>query len=227
MPVLNAVQDDEKLKRTVETFREITKDLEERVIKRFRRSVAADLILYLGLGNGAGWVTKLNGKEVVLFGIEKIIELGWYERNAMIGLVYHELGHVYQNEYGVLHREFSEQADRFMWQLFTEGVAMVFEQEILGDPDYFHQYDDEWRKWCNENLRLIRDSFKNDISVLSDEDQCYFGDWVSFRGHGDTGYYLGARFVRFLLKKEDFDRIILYDIDDVKKGFERFMEQQI
>ena len=59
---------------------------------------------------------------------------------------------------------------------------------------------------------------------MTPADQRYFGDWVSFEGHGDTGYYLGARFVRYLLGSDTFDNIIKYDMETVKKGFEGFSE---
>ena len=47
-----------------------------------------------------------------------------------------------------------------------------------------------------------------------------------FEGYGDTGYYLGARFVRFvrfLLDSDCFDHIILYGIQEVREGFGRFL----
>ena len=50
----------------------------------------------------------------------------------MIGLMIHELGHVYQSQYGSLSYQENSMAEKFLWQLFTEGVAMVFEQEIVG-----------------------------------------------------------------------------------------------
>ena len=122
---------------------------------------------------------------------------------------------------GYLKREFDNNPDKFLWQLFTEGIAMVFEQEIAGSPEYFHQYDEEWKKWCDKNIDLIRKSFSDDLECMTNENQRYFGDWVRFEGYGDTGYYLGARFVRFLLGSDTFNNIICYDINDVKTGFER------
>ena len=60
--------------------------------------------------------------------------------SEMKALILHELGHLYQEQYGVLRREFSTGRDRFLWQLFTEGIAMVFEQETVGDPQFYHLY---------------------------------------------------------------------------------------
>ena len=58
---------------------------------------------------------------------------------------------------------------------------------------------------------------------MTQEDQRYFGDWVSFEGYGDTGYYLGTKFVRYMLKDTEFDKIIEYGIRDVKERFECFL----
>jgi hypothetical protein len=223
LPVLDAViKDKTKFDQVIESFNLITENLEEKIVKRFGKSVDADVILYLGLCNGAGWVTLVDGKTTVLLGIEKILELNWQDINHMTGLIIHELGHAYQDQYGILKREFDNNPDKFLWQLFTEGIAMVFEQEIAGSPEYFHQYDEEWKKWCDKNIDLIRKSFSDDLECMTNENQRYFGDWVRFEGYGDTGYYLGARFVRFLLGSDTFNNIICYDINDVKTGFERF-----
>ena len=225
LPVLDAVlRDAEKRGEAVRSFRRITEHLDERITAGFGKTVDADLILYLGLCSGAGWVTSVNGRTTVLFGIEKIMELNWQDQKAMTGLILHELGHVYQAQYGVLHRDAASARDRFLWQLFTEGIAMVFEQEIIGDPECFHQYDTDWKRWCDEHAGSIARSFSADLDSMTPETQRYFGDWVRFEGHGDTGYYLGARFIRFLLKHDRFDDLLSYDMDDVGKGYGMFSE---
>ena len=228
LPVLNAVmQNAEQREEVIRSFFSVTDHLEQRILDRFGRTLEVDVILYLGLCNGAGWVTTINGKTVVLLGIEKIMELNWQDTDNMTGLIVHELGHVYQAQYGVLHREFTQLEDHFLWQLFTEGVAMVFEQEIVGDPEYYHQDTNGWKLWCDQNAELIRQSFCNDLRHMTKENQRYFGDWVRFEGHGDTGYYLGTRFVRFLLETDYFDRIIQYSIKEVRQGFDYFMRTNL
>ena len=224
LPVLNSVmQDPARREKAIKSFCCVTDHLDEKIIRKFQRTVDADIILYLGLCNGAGWVTTINGTRSVLLGIEKIMELDWCDTDAMTGLIVHELGHVYQDQYGVLHREHQSMSDRFLWQLFTEGIAMVFEQEIVGDSGYFHQDRQGWKQWCDHHVKLIAQSFSKDLESMSQENQRYFGDWVSFDGYGDTGYYLGTRFVRFLLEHDTFDRMILYGVQEVKDGFIRFL----
>lgn len=223
-PVLDAVvRDVEKRERAVRSFLEVTEGLDRKICDRFGKELDVDVILYLGLCNGAGWVTEVEGRMVVLLGIEKIMELDFSDTDAMNGLIVHELGHVFQAQYGVFRRKTDTMEEHFLWQLFTEGIAMVFEQEIVGDPEYFHQDKDGWKAWCDLNEKKIRESFSSDLKTMTREDQRYFGDWVRFDGYGDTGYYLGTRFVRFLLRTDDLDRLISYDISQVKTGFANFM----
>jgi len=54
--------------------------------------------------------------------------------------------------------------------------------------------------------------------------QRYFGDWVSYHGKGDVGYYLGTRFVQKLSRKYDFDRIINLDMESVYWEYIVFVE---
>ena len=223
LPVLEAVaRDAEKREAAVRSFRKVTEGLDRKIRERFGKTVDCDLILYLGLCNGAGWVTELAGRRVALLGIEKILELDWHGPDAMTGLVIHELGHVYHMQHGDFGGETGTGPDHFLWQLFTEGVAMVFEQEIVGDPEYFHQDTDGWKAWCDGHAARILEGFRGDLGTMTNENQRYFGDWTRFEGHGDTGYYLGARFVRSLLETDSFDRIILYGPDQVREAFGRF-----
>ena len=157
LPVLNSVPHNiDKLKEITQSFYKVTENLTETISAKFGKAPDADIILYLGLCNDAGWVTTIDGRTTVLLGIEKIIELNWCGIDAMNGLILHELGHVYQAQYGILHRETAPLRNQFLWQLFTEGIAMVFEQEIVGDPEYYHQDNAGWKNWCSQNIRLIR-----------------------------------------------------------------------
>ena len=225
LPLLNAVASDrEKRDEVLKSFKKVTGNLEEKILRRFHKTVDTDVILYLGLCNSAGRVVTINDRVVVLLGIEKIMELKWCDIDSMTGLIIHELGHVYHSQYGSLDLQIDSLSDQFLWQLFTEGIAMFFEQEIVGDPEYFHQGAQEWKNWCRENIELIKHSFANDLETMTHENQKYFGDWVRFHGYGDTGYYLGTAFARYLLQYDDFDQIIQYGIHEVRKRFKSFLE---
>ena len=224
LPVLNAVvSNPEAVRETVSSFHQVTDSLEEKVLSRFGRTVDVDIILYLGLCSGAGWVTPVDGRMSILLGIEKIVELNWSGPDAMNGLILHELGHIYQSQYGVLKRDLTAPADRFLWQLFTEGIAMTFEQTVVGSFEYFHEDENGWKAWCDAKIKHIADSFNRDLPHMDRSNQRYFGDWVRFEGRPDTGYYLGARFVQFILKQDAFDHVINYDMPAVRNAFKEFL----
>ena len=225
IPVLNRAWKDEIRRcRAEAAFHTVTEGLEERIIKRFGRGVEADVVLYLGLCSGAGWVTELQGRATVLLGLEKIVELEWDSVDAMNGLVLHELGHVYQRQYGVLEREASRPGEELLWKLFTEGIAMVFEQELVEDRAYFHQDRDGWKRWCDDHAGLLAREFWAELPTMTTKSQRYFGDWVQYRGWADTGYYLGARLVRAMMEERAFDELLACDIGRVRQALERLVE---
>ena len=224
LPVLNGAWGDPAARAEAHrSFLALTDGLEQTIEGRFGRCPDCDIIFYLGLCNGAGWVTELDGRRVILLGLEKIVELGWTDRRAMAGLIDHELGHSYQGQFGVLKRETATPRERFLWQLFTEGIAMVFEQTLLEDPQAFHQYDNAWRVWCDRHFREIRSDFEADLDTMTFANQRYFGDWVRYRGHGDVGYYLGARLIRYAMAETAFDELICWDPDRVQALWQAFL----
>ena len=223
LSVLNGLaKNKERLEAAHDAFVEITKGLDKTVSERFGKSLDVVVVFYLGLCNGAGWVTEYRGKTAILLGMEKIVELNWCGVSDMYALICHELGHVYQKQYGTLTRTFDNSADSFLWQLFTEGAAMCFEQIIADDPEFYHQDKNGWKAWCDEHFGQIRADFARDLATMTFADQRYFGDWVDYHGRGDVGYYLGCRFVREMLKRYEFDEVICFDIDKVRGEFEGF-----
>lgn len=225
LPIINSCLNDKPaIAKTRSSFKKVTNDLENILNHRFH-PLDTDIILYLGLCNGAGWVTKIDGKSYILLGIEKIIELKWFDLSDMYGLIYHELGHVYQDTYGILERDLKGK-DKFMWQLFTEGVAMYFEQELLNDHDFYHQDKNGWKKYLSDNIDHLKKDFYNDIVTMTDKDQRYFGDWTAYDGHGDAGYYLGTIFVMYILRYHSFDEILSFDIDTVNDLYIDFLNDR-
>lgn len=224
LPVLNAVAlQEEPRERAHDSFCRVTENLERSLYAKFGKGLDVDIVFCLGLCSGAGWVTEHQGGTAVFLGIEKIMELNWCGTDDMYGLIYHELGHVYQGQYGILERTFHNDSDSFLWQLFTEGIAMYFEQVLVGNPDYYHQDKDGWKMWCDGHFEEIKADFDRDLETMTFADQRYFGDWVEYHGHGDVGYYLGCRFVRHILSMYGFDEIIRFDMDTVSQLYKRFI----
>ncbi len=225
-PILNLVyKNNASRNKAITSFNIVTNNLNNIILSKFNKELDVDIILYLGLCNAAGWVTKINDRNVVLLGIEKIMELNWTDIDAMYGLIYHELGHVYQAQYGTLQRNFIQNCNHFLWQLFTEGIAMYFEQSLVGDFHYFHQDKDGWKNWCDDHIIQIKKDFLFDLDIMTSDNQKYFGDWVFYQNHTDVGYYLGARFIQFICKTRDFDSILDLSIDSIDKLFLAFVTE--
>lgn len=225
LPILNRVQGHPFLETLHTSFVRVTKGLNQRIIDCFAHELEIDIVLYLGLCNAAGWVTDINGRDVILLGIEKILELSWYDEDSMYGLIYHELGHIYHKQYGAFEQEGRNQSQNFIWQLFTEGIAMYFEQLLMNDLSYYHQNKDGWKNWCDAHFQQILMDFQADLPAMTRFNQRYFGDWVDYCGRADVGYYLGARFVQDLCSRYDFEQLIRLEIEEVTREFFRFAEE--
>lgn len=224
LPIINAVHGHPSLETLHTSFKKVTNGLNERIRDCFDRELDIDIVLYIGLCNAAGWVTNINGRDVILLGIEKILELNWYDEDSMNGLIYHELGHVYHKQYGAFNQNSDYSSQNFVWQLFIEGIAMYFEQVLVNDLNYFHQNQNGWLNWCDNHFQQILVDFHSDLPTMTRGNQKYFGDWVKYCGRGDVGYYLGAKFVQHLCGKYGFEQLIKMQIDNIYKEFLVFSE---
>lgn len=217
LPVLNqAGQQPEKLWELHSSFLAVTGGLEERIARLLGTGLRADVVLYLGLCNGAGWAAEVNGRPTVLLGMEKIVELNWVSPQAMTGLVYHELGHLWHFQERKEPWWEATTAQKALWQLYTEGMAMYCEQLLCGDMEFYHQDRDGWHSWCRENRRRLFQEYLRRVRA-GESVQDFFGDWCSFEGRSDVGYYLGAELVR--TAAESRSRQQLLDL-----GFEEALE---
>lgn len=197
LPVLNRVYDRKKeIGELHDSFLTLMSDLEEKIEQKLHTRLDVVIVLYLGLCNGAGWAVSFSDRTHILLGIEKIIELNWYHEREMKGLIYHELGHVWHKQnrtsaFPVLRTP----KDKALWQLYSEGVAMYCEQLLCEDERFYHQDKEGWLNWCNENRNLL---FREYIRVIEEEEshQKFFGDWCSYLGVSDLGYYLGCELVK-------------------------------
>lgn len=197
LPLLNNVTCHfDKLNTAHRSFLALTDGLPEKIQSVLQTDLDVTVIFYLGLCNGAGWATELDGKPVVLLGAEKIIELSWHNIHDMAGLIYHELGHIWHNKT----RDKSAFNSRSLWQLYREGIAMFVEQLLMNDRDFYHQNKDGWLIWCQANQKELCKVFLDRI-IASENTDDFFGDWNSCQGKSDTGYYLGCEIVKELSEK--------------------------
>lgn len=226
-PVIEAVCRNPKLEILHQSFLTVTDGLNQKVLEKFGRELDIDVVLYLGLGSSAGWVTNINGIDTVLLGIEKILELNWHTVDALYGLIYHELGHTYQAQFGILEQYSDDNKKNFVWQLFTEGIAMYFEQALVGDFNYFHGDMNGWKPWCDDHFTQILADFDLDSLTMTRMDQRYFGDWSDYHGRSDVGYYLGSRFVQYLAAAHKFDDLIRLNTNAIYDLYTDFVKENL
>lgn len=176
-----------------------------------------NVVIYVGLENGAGWVTEFAGKPSVLFGIEAIAELGWYERIG--GLVAHELGHVVHWLLRGEDLEKLEEEEQAFW-LYTEGFAQRIEDLATGRP--WHLESEGWFEWCSENEATLKGEFLRRMEA-NEPLNPFFGSWYRLFGKQFTGYYLGYRFIRWLERDYPLEEIAKLEKKELKHRILRFL----
>lgn len=222
LPVLlSALSRPERLAQAHQSFLRAVHRLPERLVSVFGWDGDCTIILYFGLCSGAGWATELQGRPAVLLGLEKICELSWHTPDKMEDLLYHELGHIWHSSLGTP-PELSEDEPRAMRQLHSEGVAMVFEQLLCGDPTRFHQDENGWLDWCRAHRAALHREYLR-RAECGESIQDFYGDWCRYHGHADVGYYLGCDFVRWLMGDGPLHRAARLDPRELLVPYRQFV----
>ena len=190
-----------------------------------RLDFEADIIfvIYVGLGNGAGWVTHYAGKPAILFGLENIAECRYETQPALSGLVAHEMGHAAH-----LHWRAKNQLPNGAgpwWQLYIEGFAQLCEHVIL-DQNLWHMKvtssDENWLSWCQENKAWLAAEYLRTVAEGKAVNS-FFGSWYDIHNRKQTGYYLGHEVIRKLQRNMPLTQIALKDEYDF--GMRSVLEQ--
>ena len=219
-PVLENALDVEKIDFVNRNFQAVINTLEQNITKLFDTDPDVNIILYLGLCNGAGWATTLDGNNCILLGIEKIIELNWGDESNMRALILHEMGHLWHKQNGNYNLLGFTKRRKSMEQLYCEGVAMVCEQILCGD-EFYHQDKNGWLEWCRENECEIKKEFLRRLDEKADVSD-FFGDWCSYNGYSDVGYFLGCRFVRYLMRTHTLKEIANMKYNFLNKAYTEY-----
>ncbi len=226
LPVLEAALNEEKIDFVSRNFQLVIDTLNDNLTKLFDNEPDINIVLYLGLCNGAGWATTLDGKNTVLLGVEKIIELNWGDETNMRALILHEIGHLWHKLNGNLHISEYTKRRKGIAQLYCEGVAMVCEHILCGDNDFYHQDKDGWLSWCYKNDNQIKREYIRRLDK-KESVQDFFGDWCSYNGHSDVGYFLGCRFIEHLMKTHSLKEIANMKYGALNKAFTEFADTVI
>lgn len=219
--ITNVLLNKEAALLTNASFIAVTNKLKTSIDRLFKDEIETDIILYLGLCNGAGWATTLDGKNTVLLGIEKIIELNWQNEADMQALIFHEMGHIWHKTYGNLYPKTQSKGEDSLVQLYQEGIAMVCEQILCQDNNFYHQNQNGWLDWCTSNKAEIKREYLNRIdNNISTQD--FFGDWCNYKGYSDVGYYLGREFIKYLQQQYSLIDIANLNINQLYQHFKAF-----
>ena len=222
LPVITcAVNDPAGLARAYDALLQSLDGLQARVQKHLGSSIDADIVFYLGLCNGAGWATELDGRRAVLLGAEKLLELGWQDKEAVSSLLYHELGHIWHGETGKPRPADLSPGAQALWQLFQEGVAMRCEELLGGDAFAYRQDRGGWLAFCQSNDERLFGEYLRRMDK-GESTAVFFGDWNRFEGYADVGYYLGHGFVKSLAARSSLLEIINMDFSVVESLFRQF-----
>ena len=221
LPVIESALNAEQIDFVSKNFQTVVDTLNANLSKLFDTEPDINIILYLGLCNGAGWATTLDGKNTVLLGIEKIIELDWGNETNMRALILHEIGHLWHKLNGNLHIPEYTKRRKGIAQLYCEGVAMVCEHILCGDNNFYHQNKDGWLDWCYKNENEIKGEYLRRLDS-KESVQDFFGDWCSYNGYSDVGYYLSCKFVEYLMKSYSLKEIANMKYVALNKAFTEF-----
>ena len=100
---------------------EVSEGLFQQACSVLNLDLEAIFVIYVGIGCGAGWVTRYRSRPAILFGLENIAEEGWARPEILRGLVSHEIGHL--AHYYWLEQAGLNRGEGAWWQLFEEGFA--------------------------------------------------------------------------------------------------------
>ena len=90
-------------------------------------------------------------------------------------------------------------------QLYFEGFATRVSQ-MLYRENFYHQNQNGWLSFCRDNIDSIKQAYWEKI-LNQESTSCFFGDWHTFMGYSNLGYYLGCEWMRKMERKYTIQEI--------------------
>ncbi len=174
------------------------------------------LVVYVGIGCGAGWATKYGGRPAILLGLENIAEENWCTKTKLRGLVSHEIGHLAHMEWRAEWKTQEEKARDPIFRLYSEGFAQRCEHLIIGKETWHMAPNKEWLSWCEQHRSWLAKEFLKRLNMnirMND----FFGSWFDIQGKKQTGYFLGHAFISELERAYSLREIALLRVRDIRK----------
>lgn len=180
-----------------------------------------DIIIYHGLGNGAGTATTLDGRKSLLFGIEKIAELSWQSKERISALFVHEYAHLLHDAMRdeSIEKTYDNTKDDAYYKLYIEGVATFLEGVVysrgITQP--------EWYAMCTKNEPALKQAFLTTLE-MGEDIRPYFGDWHPPLTIPESAYFMGMQIVSRLHETLDIKTIMNLPFETIKKAIDRYFE---
>jgi len=187
-----------------------------KALRRLRIDFNIVLVVYVGIGCGAGWATKYGGQPAIFLGLENIAEEKWHTKNKLQGLISHEIGHLAHMKWRDEWETFEEAEQDPLFQLYDEGFAQRCEHLILGKETWHMAPNKDWIFWCKQNKSWLAKEFLKRMKKHEPVNS-FFGSWFNIKGRSQTGYFLGYAFICELEKVYSLREIALFKIEDVRK----------
>ena len=183
------------------------------------------VVIYTGIGCGAGWAATYAGKPAILLGLENIAECGWHTPPLLTGLVAHELGHLFHQQ---ARKDLPDKPVKPQnWDLYEEGFAQRFESWLAG-KDTFHMAqgvnEAGWLDWCSSHKSYLAGLYLERVKN-NEPDNDFYGNWLNIDGRKCTGHYLGHELIRYLEQNRSIPEIArLGAIDQTVEDFLDFVK---
>ncbi|MFW5838584.1 MAG: hypothetical protein ACOC1L_01285 [Bacillota bacterium] len=180
-----------------------------------------DIILYHGLGNGAGTATTLNNRKCLLFGIEKIAALSWQSKARLRALFIHEYAHLLHDflRTDSIEKTYDNTKDNAYYRLYIEGVATYLE-DVVASREVTQT---DWYTRCIKNEQLLKQAFLKTLGQDGDVTP-YFGDWNPPLNIPESAYFMGMQVVSMMHKTYDIKTIMTLPFTEVKTMINTYFE---
>lgn len=179
-----------------------------------------DWIIYHGLGNGAGGYTRLGSKNVILFGLEKIVDLKWDNEKKLNDLVAHEYSHyIHEAMRGSSLESHQDFQTDMIYRMYVEGLATFGERIMYGR----HKSMSDWYIKCLEKESLLKLRFNRLLRDESNDLLHFFGDWYPVENLIEAGYFLGMRMIEKWLKTSSIKKIMKAPYIEIKQAYDDYM----
>jgi hypothetical protein len=196
----------------------------QRAVQVLEMDFRPRVVLYVGIGLGAGWATRYRGDPACLLGLEMIAQLHWQKQERLRGLVAHEFGHL-------LHMAWRDEWEAFaqaeeedpLFLLYSEGFAQRCEQHIMGQVSW-HQDKAGWLAWCESNLEWLAGEYLHRLET-GESVRDFFGSWFEVRGRRQTGYYLGHAWIEAMESTASLRQIARWSREQVRQRGRGWLQQ--